>query len=66
MEEAGTNKSRMVIGGIVPQKNKALMMLSIADGRNETLTTTDIANALINAPISKDKTILVVVPKISA
>eukprot|EP00975_Prorocentrum_lima_P025109 5272117-Prorocentrum_lima.AAC.1 len=35
------------------------MMLSMTNGRNATLTTTDIANAFLNAPISKDAVILV-------
>eukprot|EP00975_Prorocentrum_lima_P070408 12931811-Prorocentrum_lima.AAC.1 len=30
------------------------MMLSVTNGRNETLTTTDMANAFLNAPINKD------------
>eukprot|EP00975_Prorocentrum_lima_P011319 2406387-Prorocentrum_lima.AAC.1 len=38
----------------------------MTNGRNETLTTTDIANAFFNAPISKDKIILVSVPNVLA
>eukprot|EP00975_Prorocentrum_lima_P002128 462032-Prorocentrum_lima.AAC.1 len=34
----------------------------MTNGRNETLTTTDIANAFLNAPTTKDKTMLVAVP----
>eukprot|EP00975_Prorocentrum_lima_P025604 5384022-Prorocentrum_lima.AAC.1 len=41
-------------------------MSSMANGRNETLTTADIANAFLNAPITKGKTILLVVPNILA
>eukprot|EP00975_Prorocentrum_lima_P019303 4064673-Prorocentrum_lima.AAC.1 len=39
-------------------------MLSVTNGRNETLITTDIANAFLNALVTKDKTILVAVPYI--
>eukprot|EP00975_Prorocentrum_lima_P065502 12903830-Prorocentrum_lima.AAC.1 len=35
------------------------MMLGMTNGRNETLTTNDIANAFINPPINKDAVILV-------
>eukprot|EP00975_Prorocentrum_lima_P027564 5792111-Prorocentrum_lima.AAC.1 len=35
------------------------MMLSMTNGRNETLTTTDIANAFLDAPIKKDAIMLV-------
>eukprot|EP00975_Prorocentrum_lima_P063700 12893106-Prorocentrum_lima.AAC.1 len=42
------------------------MMLSMNNGKNETLTATDMANAFLNTPISKDKTILVAVPNILA
>eukprot|EP00975_Prorocentrum_lima_P028183 5924989-Prorocentrum_lima.AAC.1 len=38
------------------------MMLRVTSGRNETLTTTGIANAFLNAPINKDAVILVSVP----
>eukprot|EP00975_Prorocentrum_lima_P040979 8606444-Prorocentrum_lima.AAC.1 len=38
----------------------------MTNGRNETLTTTDIANAFLNAPITKDKTMLVAAPTIVA
>eukprot|EP00975_Prorocentrum_lima_P038144 8021118-Prorocentrum_lima.AAC.1 len=34
------------------------MMPSLTNGRNEALTTTDIANAFLNAPINKDAVIL--------
>eukprot|EP00975_Prorocentrum_lima_P002361 515192-Prorocentrum_lima.AAC.1 len=34
----------------------------MTNGRNETLTTTDIANAFLNTPINKDAAILVRVP----
>ena len=40
------------------------MMLSITNGKVETLTTTDIANAFLNAPIDESRTILVAVPGI--
>eukprot|EP00975_Prorocentrum_lima_P039913 8383983-Prorocentrum_lima.AAC.1 len=42
------------------------MRLSMASGRNETLTTIDIANACLNAPINKDAVILVSVPNMLA
>eukprot|EP00975_Prorocentrum_lima_P033307 6988373-Prorocentrum_lima.AAC.1 len=62
-------KSRMAICGNFASENQALcesasthnvdigllrMMLSMTKDRNETLTTTDIANAFLNAPINKD------------
>eukprot|EP00975_Prorocentrum_lima_P003275 723953-Prorocentrum_lima.AAC.1 len=40
------------------------MMSSMTYWKNETLTTTDIPNAFLNPPISKDKTISVAVPEI--
>eukprot|EP00975_Prorocentrum_lima_P070526 12932494-Prorocentrum_lima.AAC.1 len=63
-------KSIMVICGNFAWENHALcdststqkidigllrMTLSTTNGRHETLTTTDIANAFLNAPLSKDK-----------
>eukprot|EP00975_Prorocentrum_lima_P000222 47238-Prorocentrum_lima.AAC.1 len=42
------------------------MMLSVTNGRNETLTTTVIANAFLNAPINKDAAMLVSVPNMLA
>eukprot|EP00975_Prorocentrum_lima_P000234 49336-Prorocentrum_lima.AAC.1 len=77
MQEPGTNnalkaKSRTVMCGNFSTENEALcgststqnvdigllrMMLSMADGKSETLT-----NALLNARIAQDKTILVAVP----
>eukprot|EP00975_Prorocentrum_lima_P037206 7830038-Prorocentrum_lima.AAC.1 len=42
------------------------MMLSMTNGRNKTLTTTDIANALLNAPINKDAAMLVSAPNMLA
>eukprot|EP00975_Prorocentrum_lima_P056296 11805834-Prorocentrum_lima.AAC.1 len=41
-------------------------MPSMTNGRNGTLTTTDIANAFLNAPINKNAVTLVSVPTISA
>eukprot|EP00975_Prorocentrum_lima_P017083 3618064-Prorocentrum_lima.AAC.1 len=41
-------------------------MLSMTNGKTETLTTTDIANAFLNAPIDESKVILVAVPQILA
>eukprot|EP00975_Prorocentrum_lima_P001691 362689-Prorocentrum_lima.AAC.1 len=41
-------------------------MLSVTNGRNDTLTTTDIANAFLNAPINKEAVILVAVPNMLA
>eukprot|EP00975_Prorocentrum_lima_P061898 12882531-Prorocentrum_lima.AAC.1 len=32
------------------------VMLSMTNGKNETLTATDIASAFLNTPITKDKT----------
>eukprot|EP00975_Prorocentrum_lima_P022749 4789665-Prorocentrum_lima.AAC.1 len=40
------------------------MLLSLTNGRSETLTTTDIATAFLNAPIDERKMILVAVPQI--
>eukprot|EP00975_Prorocentrum_lima_P003636 793392-Prorocentrum_lima.AAC.1 len=40
------------------------MLLSLTSGRSETLTTTDIAAAFLNAPIDESKVILVAVPQI--
>eukprot|EP00975_Prorocentrum_lima_P041690 8757175-Prorocentrum_lima.AAC.1 len=42
------------------------MMMSMTNGRNETLTPADIANAFLNALINKDAVILVSVPNILA
>eukprot|EP00975_Prorocentrum_lima_P068391 12920463-Prorocentrum_lima.AAC.1 len=41
-------------------------MLSMTNRKNETLTTTDIAHAFLNAPISEGKIILVAVPDVLA
>eukprot|EP00975_Prorocentrum_lima_P067737 12916648-Prorocentrum_lima.AAC.1 len=41
-------------------------MLSMTNGRNETLTPPDIANAFLNAPINKDAVMLLSVPNILA
>eukprot|EP00975_Prorocentrum_lima_P005517 1195822-Prorocentrum_lima.AAC.1 len=40
------------------------MLLSLTNGRSETLTTTDIAAAFLNAPIDESKVVLVAVPQI--
>eukprot|EP00975_Prorocentrum_lima_P007444 1597844-Prorocentrum_lima.AAC.1 len=71
----------MVIGGNSATENQALcdststqnagiglprMMLRMTNGKNETLTTTDMANAFLNTPVTKDKTILVAAPNIFA
>eukprot|EP00975_Prorocentrum_lima_P068516 12921158-Prorocentrum_lima.AAC.1 len=67
--KTGKAKSRMVICGNFASESQAWceststhnvhlgllgMMLSMTDGRNETLTTVDIANAFLNASINKD------------
>eukprot|EP00975_Prorocentrum_lima_P006898 1483152-Prorocentrum_lima.AAC.1 len=41
-------------------------MLSRTNEKNETLATTDIANAFLHAQITKDKTIVVAMPNIPA
>eukprot|EP00975_Prorocentrum_lima_P064687 12899062-Prorocentrum_lima.AAC.1 len=40
------------------------MLLRLPNGRSETLTTTDIATAFLNAPIDESKVMLVAVPQI--
>eukprot|EP00975_Prorocentrum_lima_P064859 12900047-Prorocentrum_lima.AAC.1 len=40
------------------------MMLSLTNGRSETLSTTDIATAFLNAPIDDSKVMSVAVPHI--
>eukprot|EP00975_Prorocentrum_lima_P051815 10851092-Prorocentrum_lima.AAC.1 len=41
------------------------MLLSLTNGRTETLTTTDITTASLNAPIDERMVILVAAPQIS-
>eukprot|EP00975_Prorocentrum_lima_P000226 48272-Prorocentrum_lima.AAC.1 len=40
------------------------MMLSMTNGKTETLTTTDISSAFLNAPIEESNVLLVAVPHI--
>eukprot|EP00975_Prorocentrum_lima_P047762 9985458-Prorocentrum_lima.AAC.1 len=72
-------KSRMVISGNFATDNERLcdststqnvdvgllrMILSLTNGRLETLTTTEISTAFLNAPIDESKVVLIAVPQI--